>query len=119
MADLVLLNQKGYLTINSQPAVNGVSSTDKTHGWGDPHGYVYQKAYVEFFCSKERWQKLHAVLLQNQQQYAAITYIASNIKVIFFFFFSFFFFFFKFIYLFYLICFLFSGGLHLTPSKAA
>ena len=39
------LNQAGYLTINSQPRVNGAPSNDATFGWGRPGGYVYQKAY--------------------------------------------------------------------------
>ena len=41
---LAHLNHNGILTINSQPAVNGCVSTDPVHGWGDPGGYVYQKA---------------------------------------------------------------------------
>ncbi|KAI0150330.1 methylenetetrahydrofolate reductase 1 [Xylariaceae sp. FL1272] len=44
---LIELNSRGLLTINSQPAVNGLKSTDPTHGWGPPNGYVYQKAYLE------------------------------------------------------------------------
>jgi len=52
------LNRAGFLTINSQPAVNGVSSTDKTFGWGGRGGYIYQKAYCECFCSPENAQKL-------------------------------------------------------------
>jgi hypothetical protein len=43
----VALNQAGYLTINSQPRVNGAPSNDATFGWGRPGGYVYQKAYGE------------------------------------------------------------------------
>lgn len=42
---LVALNQAGYLTINSQPRVNGAPSNDATFGWGRAGGYVYQKAY--------------------------------------------------------------------------
>ncbi|KAL8382892.1 hypothetical protein RB595_006593 [Gaeumannomyces hyphopodioides] len=45
--DLLDLNRRGLITINSQPAVNGVKSTDSVHGWGPPNGYVYQKAYLE------------------------------------------------------------------------
>lgn len=37
------MNKLGFLTINSQPAVNGAPSHDKTFGWGPPNGYVYQK----------------------------------------------------------------------------
>lgn len=40
---LAKLNELGFLTINSQPSVNGVLSTDKVHGWGPPNGFVYQK----------------------------------------------------------------------------
>jgi len=39
------------LTINSQARVNGALSTDLVYGWGPAGGVVYQKAYVEFFCS--------------------------------------------------------------------
>jgi len=44
------LNSSGILTINSQPQVNGAPSNDPAFGWGGPGGYVYQKAYIEFFC---------------------------------------------------------------------
>lgn len=37
------LNDLGYFTINSQPAVDGAPSNDPVHGWGPKHGYVYQK----------------------------------------------------------------------------
>lgn len=46
---LASINKKGILTINSQPNVNGASSTDKVHGWGNPGGYVYQKVILRFF----------------------------------------------------------------------
>jgi len=44
------LNKNKILTINSQPKVNGVRSSDTKFGWGPENGYVYQKAYFEFFC---------------------------------------------------------------------
>jgi len=40
---LARMNEMGYLTINSQPAVDGARSEDKVHGWGPAGGYVYQK----------------------------------------------------------------------------
>lgn len=49
-APLVWLNRNGLLTINSQPRVNAAPSIDVTVGWGSPGGYVYQKAYIEFFA---------------------------------------------------------------------
>ncbi|KAJ4864658.1 methylenetetrahydrofolate reductase domain-containing protein [Trichoderma breve] len=45
--DLVALNKRGLLTINSQPAVDGAKSNHPVHGWGPSNGYVYQKAYLE------------------------------------------------------------------------
>ncbi|KNA12569.1 hypothetical protein SOVF_124730 [Spinacia oleracea] len=68
------INKKGFLTINSQPAVNGERSDSPTVGWGGPGGYVYQKAYVEFFCSKE---KLNA-LVEKCKALKHITYMAVN-----------------------------------------
>lgn len=70
------LNRKGFLTINSQPAVNGEKSDSPSIGWGGPGGYVYQKAYVEFFCSPE---KLNA-LVEKAKNSSVVTYIAVNKK---------------------------------------
>lgn len=52
--NLISLNQRGILTINSQPAVNGVRSTHPIHGWGPANGYVYQKAYLELLVSPDQ-----------------------------------------------------------------
>ena len=35
---LAEMNSKGYMTINSQPAVDGARSDDKIHGWGPKDG---------------------------------------------------------------------------------
>jgi hypothetical protein len=45
-------------------------------GWGGAAGYVYQKAYVEFFCSPE---KLNA-LVEKAKNLPFVTYIAVNKK---------------------------------------
>ncbi|KAL1535215.1 Methylenetetrahydrofolate reductase 1 [Salvia divinorum] len=68
------INLKGFLTINSQPAVNGAKSDSPTVGWGGPGGYVYQKAYVEFFCSPERL----TALVGQCKQFPSLTYLAVN-----------------------------------------
>ncbi|KAL4631731.1 hypothetical protein ACB092_04G000700 [Castanea dentata] len=65
---------KGFLTVNSQPAVNGEKSDSPSVGWGGPGGYVYQKAYVEFFCSRE---KLDA-LVDKSKAFPSLTYMAVN-----------------------------------------
>ncbi|KAG8852083.1 hypothetical protein FRB91_007020 [Serendipita sp. 411] len=71
---LAKLNQLGFLTINSQPAVNGARSDDKVHGWGPGNGFVYQKAYLEFFVSPS----LLASLIAQIERDPLITYYAIN-----------------------------------------
>lgn len=51
-----------------------MAKPDKFIGWGGPGGYVYQKAYVEFFCSRE---KLNA-LVEKCKSLPHVTYIATN-----------------------------------------
>ncbi|XP_002737338.1 methylenetetrahydrofolate reductase (NADPH) [Saccoglossus kowalevskii] len=59
---LIRINEKGVLTINSQPSVCAKPSTDPVVGWGDPGGYVFQKAYIEFFTSRENVKALLEIL---------------------------------------------------------
>ena len=60
---LSLINQ-GYWTLASQPAVDGVRSDDPTFGWGPKgEGFVFQKAFVEFFCSSSAWSMLRQKLV--------------------------------------------------------
>lgn len=40
---LLKLIGKGWWSVASQPAVNGVKSTDSIFGWGPKNGYVFQK----------------------------------------------------------------------------
>jgi len=70
------MNAHGFLTINSQPRINGVSSDDHMHGWGPAGGYVYQKAYVEFFTTKENFEKLKKLF----PKYPTLDYQAVNYK---------------------------------------
>ncbi|XP_038145474.1 methylenetetrahydrofolate reductase isoform X1 [Cyprinodon tularosa] len=60
--ELEKVNKRGVLTINSQPNINGKPSTDPIVGWGPPGGYVFQKAYLEFFTSSENVSALLKVL---------------------------------------------------------
>ncbi|EIW70532.1 hypothetical protein TREMEDRAFT_43239 [Tremella mesenterica DSM 1558] len=71
---LAKMNELGYLTINSQPGVDGVRSEDKVHGWGPAGGYVYQKAYLEFFVSPA----LLSPLIRRIERDPRITYYAVN-----------------------------------------
>ncbi|KAJ3999800.1 methylenetetrahydrofolate reductase-domain-containing protein [Lentinula boryana] len=71
---LARMNTLGFLTINSQPAVNGVKSSDKVFGWGPRNGYVYQKAYLEFFVKPA----LLTLLLSHIERDSNITYYVIN-----------------------------------------
>ncbi|GAA5900620.1 hypothetical protein JCM8208_000549 [Rhodotorula glutinis] len=71
---LAKINELGFLTINSQPRVDGVSSDDPALGWGPMNGYCYQKAYLEFFCPPQHVEPLLAIL----DKVPSITYHAVN-----------------------------------------
>ncbi|CAN0337722.1 unnamed protein product, partial [Discosporangium mesarthrocarpum] len=45
-------------------------------GWGPPGGVVYQKAYLEFFCSRGHLEGL----LKAVERYPSLTYHALNAK---------------------------------------
>jgi methylenetetrahydrofolate reductase (NADPH) len=53
-----------------------VSSTDPAVGWGGTGGYVYQKAYLEFFCSRPLLDRL----TETAKQWPSLTYTAVNVK---------------------------------------
>ena len=72
--ELIDLNRRGFLTINSQPAVNGVKSSHPVYGWGPQGGYVYQKAYLELLVSPA----LIAQLLSRIENREDIHYYAIN-----------------------------------------
>jgi methylenetetrahydrofolate reductase (NADPH) len=74
--ELVDLNMRGILTINSQPAVNGVKSSHPVHGWGPSNGYVYQKAYLELLVSPEIVQQIVDAMDTDPD----ITYYCVNAK---------------------------------------
>lgn len=62
LSELADLNRRGVLTINSQPNVNGAPSDDPIFGWGNPNGFIYQKAYLEFFTDSENVENLMKLL---------------------------------------------------------
>eukprot|EP01117_Protostelium_nocturnum_P012738 TRINITY_DN4706_c0_g1_i1.p1 TRINITY_DN4706_c0_g1~~TRINITY_DN4706_c0_g1_i1.p1 ORF type:complete len:596 (+),score=215.73 TRINITY_DN4706_c0_g1_i1:440-2227(+) len=71
---LIRMNKAGLLTINSQPRINAIPSTDEKYGWGPKGGYVYQKAYLEFFISPADLQILEEVF----KKYPSLAYHAVN-----------------------------------------
>lgn len=73
---LRMIEGKGYWTLASQPAVDGVRSDDPVFGWGPKgEGFVFQKAFVEFFCTRNDWQKL------KQRLQEASTFRYSWLKI--------------------------------------
>lgn len=74
--ELLAMNAKGWWTVASQPAVNGVKSTDPVFGWGPKNGRVFQKPFVEFFIPSADWAKLKPKLDANDQ----VTYFAGTAR---------------------------------------
>jgi len=74
---LLALNAKGWWTVASQPAVNGLRSTDATFGWGPQNGFVFQKSFVEFFLPAGDWAVLAAKLARPEMR-DRICFYAAN-----------------------------------------
>ncbi|WYZ38753.1 hypothetical protein EsH8_III_000667 [Colletotrichum jinshuiense] len=74
--ELLELNTRGWWTVASQPAVNGIPSRDPTFGWGPQHGFVFQKAFVELFIPSNDWTGLVARL--NEVKDNTICFYAAN-----------------------------------------
>lgn len=71
---LIACCKNKLLTINSQPKVNGVRSNDKIFGWGPDKGFIYQKAYFEFFVPNKLLHPLIDFLKKDDM----ISYQACN-----------------------------------------
>lgn len=74
--ELMNVNKQGFFTINSQPQINGAPSSDPVVGWGGAGGYIYQKAYLEFFTSEENLRSL----LNKVEAQSTVTLQAVNRK---------------------------------------
>ncbi|ORY71628.1 methylenetetrahydrofolate reductase-domain-containing protein [Pseudomassariella vexata] len=74
---LLRLNSKGWWTVASQPAVNGLRSSDPTFGWGPENGFIFQKAFVEFFIPSADWKVL-LEKLQSSEYQGTVCFYASN-----------------------------------------
>ncbi|XP_078094986.1 methylenetetrahydrofolate reductase (NADPH) isoform X2 [Mustelus asterias] len=75
--ELEKVNRMGILTINSQPNINARPSTDPIVGWGPEGGFVFQKAYLEFFTSAENIFTLLKVLKKYKTR---VNYQIVNVK---------------------------------------
>jgi len=73
-----LTREKGYWTIASQPAVDGLPSTHAIHGWGPPGGFVFQKAFVEFFVPAAIFTERLLPHLNALHKEGEVSYYAGN-----------------------------------------
>ncbi len=74
------LTKRGWWTVGSQPAVDGMSSIDPIVGWGPRSGYVFQKCFVEFFCEKMDLELFEEKVLSKGNNW--VHYFACNHKVL-------------------------------------
>ncbi|PPQ75369.1 hypothetical protein CVT24_013152 [Panaeolus cyanescens] len=72
------LTKGGWWTVGSQPAVDGVSSTDEVFGWGPRAGYIFQKGFVEFFCEERDVEKV--INRIDDKGKGWVHYFAGNVK---------------------------------------
>lgn len=73
------LTERGWWTVGSQPAVDGIDSSDPVVGWGPRNGYVFQKSFVEFFCTKEDVNMIEKKVAEKGDGW--VHYYAANSKV--------------------------------------
>ena len=74
---LLSLINKGWWTVASQPAINGARSSDAIYGWGPKNGFVFQKAFVEFFLPASDWTTLRQKL-ESEEIREHVSWYASS-----------------------------------------
>lgn len=79
---LVKLNQNGWWTVGSQPAIDGADSLDSVVGFGPAGGRIYQKAFVEFFIPQSHLEGLLSAVDEYNKNHpegvAQLRYYAGN-----------------------------------------
>lgn len=75
---LLELTKRGWITVGSQPAADAILSNDPVFGWGPADGYVFQKAFVEFFCDGATVESLKSRI---EDSGGWITWFATNLEV--------------------------------------
>ncbi|KAH7313233.1 methylenetetrahydrofolate reductase-domain-containing protein [Rhizoctonia solani] len=76
---LISLTKKGLWTVASQPAVDGVPSSDPVVGWGPKDGRVFQKSFVEFFATEADLEKVAKATEDSGDGW--VTFFAGNNEV--------------------------------------
>lgn len=77
MPYLEKLTMRGWWTVGSQPAIDAAPSEDELVGWGPRGGYIFQKAFVEFFAESDDVQTLKERIQKHNN--GMITFLASNL----------------------------------------
>ena len=72
-----LIEEKGWWSVASQPAVDGIKSSDPTFGWGPSGGFVFQKAFVEFWIPTKDWTNVLRPHLRKPEIAAQVSWYAS------------------------------------------
>lgn len=80
LPQLLHLNSRGWWTIASQPSVDGVPSSDPIHGWGPKGGFVFQKAFVEFFLPLTEWNANLRPYLESPAVRDSVSWYAGDFK---------------------------------------
>lgn len=61
-------DSRHWFSVGSQPAVDGAPSADLVHGFGPKGGYVYQKAFVEFFLTERELDELERRSKEDEEK---------------------------------------------------
>ncbi|KAK0211066.1 methylenetetrahydrofolate reductase-domain-containing protein [Desarmillaria ectypa] len=72
------LTKRGWWTVGSQPAVDGAPSSDEVFGWGPRAGFVFQKGFVEFFCTEDELDIIEKKVTDNGKGW--VHWFAGNSK---------------------------------------
>ncbi|KDN38871.1 MTHFR-domain-containing protein [Tilletiaria anomala UBC 951] len=67
---------KAWWTVGSQPSVDGIDSSDPAFGFGPRGGYVYQKAFVEFFITEQEKEALKEQIAEHGS--SVVSFFAGN-----------------------------------------
>ena len=75
--ELCELISRGWWSVASQPAVDGIRSSDPTFGWGPSGGFVFQKAFVELFVPAKDWLEVLRPKLTSKDVEGEVSWYAS------------------------------------------
>ena len=75
---LSLIGERSWWTIASQPAVDGLPSSDPIHGWGPTGGFIFQKPFIELFLPAKDWREKLCPCVKRPEVKAEVSWYAEN-----------------------------------------